>query len=213
VALDGSYTGLIASIGDLLNRGDVSTVAADWVVMCTAEINRRLTKDGPVRQQFVRSDATLNSEYTALPSDFIAPRTLYLGTLTDVPPLRYCKPEVIVDYKQRYSDLTGDPRVWSVVGGAIQLWPFGAGASYSGEMTYWAKLTPPTSLATNWMLTDHPDAYLYGSAIHSAPYLKKDDRMPMWTAAFGAIIQDIVDMNRVTEFAADLEVQLVDQLV
>jgi len=41
-------------------------------------------------------------------------------------------------------------------------------------------------------LSKHPDAYLYGSLVHSAPYLKDDDRIGIWAGLFDAIIQDIL---------------------
>lgn len=33
---------------------------------------------------------------------------------------------------------------------------------------------------TNWLLTSHPDVYLYGSLVEAAPYIKDDPRIPVW---------------------------------
>ena len=32
----------------------------------------------------------------------------------------------------------------------------------------------------NWLLTASPSAYLYGSLVHSAPYLRDDERIALW---------------------------------
>jgi hypothetical protein len=42
-------------------------------------------------------------------------------------------------------------------------------------------LTPIDS-GPNWLLTGHPDVYLYASLVETAPYLKDDSRVPVWMA-------------------------------
>ncbi len=37
---------------------------------------------------------------------------------------------------------------------------------------------------TNWLLTSHPDLYVYGALTHSAPYLKDDERIATWGALY-----------------------------
>lgn len=43
----------------------------------------------------------------------------------------------------------------------------------------------------NWILTKHPDAYLYGALKHSAPYLEDDQRIGLWAGLFDSAIQEI----------------------
>lgn len=43
----------------------------------------------------------------------------------------------------------------------------------------------------NWILSKHPDAYLYGALKHSAPYLEDDQRIGMWEGLFSSAIQEI----------------------
>ena len=44
---------------------------------------------------------------------------------------------------------------------------------------------------TNWLLTNYPDAYLYGALLHSAPYLQEDSRIQTWAALYQKAISDI----------------------
>ncbi len=44
---------------------------------------------------------------------------------------------------------------------------------------------------TNWILCDHPDAYLYGALKHAAPFLEDDERMGMWRGLFEDAITTI----------------------
>jgi hypothetical protein len=47
------------------------------------------------------------------------------------------------------------------------------------------------SNTSNWLLEHYPDAYLYGSLIHSAPYLKDDARLQVWAALYQSAIDAI----------------------
>ena len=44
------------------------------------------------------------------------------------------------------------------------------------------------SNTTNWLLTYAPDVYLYGSLLHSAPYLKEDERVTVWGQLYAAAV-------------------------
>jgi len=49
------------------------------------------------------------------------------------------------------------------------------------EITYYAKLEAlDDENATNWLLSSHPDVYLYSALLHAAPYLQDDPRVSVW---------------------------------
>ncbi len=48
----------------------------------------------------------------------------------------------------------------------------------------------PTS--TNWVLDDHPDVYLYGALLETAPYLVDDARIPVWETLFEKRLSNIL---------------------
>ncbi len=54
-----------------------------------------------------------------------------------------------------------------------------------GELFYYAKLTPLDGTnTTNSLLTDAPDAYLYGALAASAPFLLNDERVQLWESLY-----------------------------
>jgi hypothetical protein len=54
-------------------------------------------------------------------------------------------------------------------------------SSVTLEMLYYAPFTAlDQDTDTNWLLNNCYSAYLYGSLIHAAPYLKDDERVPLW---------------------------------
>ncbi len=58
-------------------------------------------------------------------------------------------------------------------------------ATYALKLWYWATIERLSdNLQSNWLLDEHPDIYLYGSLIESAPYLQQDVRVNLWRAEY-----------------------------
>lgn len=182
-----TYANLQLAIAGFLNRADLTSVIPDFITLAEAEMRRRLR----TRRATGRSTATLTSEYIAVPSDFGGPRAIVLTGTNPIALLEYAEPSKMLEVQQGTFTGTGQPKWYSVVGENLQFLPVPDG-SYAIEMTYWKGLAALTTSATsNWMLTDNPDAYLYGSLMHSAPYLMDDERVGMWATAFTGIMDDI----------------------
>lgn len=205
MALD-TYSALKTALSDELNRADLSdTTLSGWIRMAEGEMQRRFMARGPVRQMMGRSDATIDAEFFAVPDDFLGARTIFLDP--NYLPIRYVEPEKIIERKTLYPSETGDPQMYSVVGDEFQFWPWVSGGSFDAELTYWKAIDPlSVTTATNWVLDDHPDAYFYGSLIHSAPYLKDDDRLTVWGTLFTTIIDDIIAGDKLARMSTHLEV-------
>jgi hypothetical protein len=193
-----NYSDLKASVANWLNRSDLAAAIPDFIALAEAQISRRLVMAGPVRAMMGRSDAVVDGEFAAVPADFMGARSMqFAEDRTCV--LEYCLPEQIGRKKSMADSAMGRPRFFSVVGGEFQFFPApGEGASYTAELTYWKRL-PALSDAnpSNWLLALHPDAYLYGALLQSAPYLKDDARIQGWGTFFQTILADIVATDRI----------------
>jgi len=193
-----SYSDLKASIAGWLNRSDLTAAIPDFIALAEAQISRRLVMMGPVRAMVGRSDATIDSEFAAVPSDFMGARTINFAEDRSRL-LEYCLPEEINRKKSFEGCITGRPRFFSVVGGELQFFPAPAGGtSYVAELTYWKRVPALSDAApTNWLLSLNPDAYLYGALLQSAPYLKDDPRIQSWGTFFETILSDIAAADRI----------------
>ena len=61
---------------------------------------------------------------------------------------------------------------------------------YSYEVLYYERVQPLDSAnQSNWFTQYAPQALLYGSLLQAMPFLKNDERMPMWQANFDRIIE------------------------
>ena len=188
-----NYTELQASVADFLNRSDLTSVIPDFIAMAEAEFNRTLR----VRDMVKRSRAPITSQYVKLPPDFMGMRNIDL--LTDpMTPLTYKNLSEIDAHRSR--DATGKPLYYSIVQDNIEFAPVPDG-EYTIEIVYYQKIPTLSATATNWLLTDHPDAYLYGSLMHSAPYLQADERIGVWAGKYQQVIQQIIEQDEKIKFS------------
>lgn len=203
MSLDGTYEGLKASVADFLNRSDLSTTVPDFIVLAESQMHRRFVgrqRQGlPIpRRLFLRSDASFaeDDEYIAVPTDFGGAITLILtGADATVIEVDYLD-STNLQAKRVADNWTGAPKWYTVVGSELQLYPV-ADQAYTGELTYIKRMPALTTAnqATNWILQDCPDAYLYGALVQSAPYLKDDSRITVWGTLFTSALDDICNAD------------------
>ena len=64
--------------------------------------------------------------------------------------------------------------------------------NYTFEVLYYERVQPlDSSNQTNWFTVYAPQALLYGSLLQAMPFLKNDERMPMWQANYDQIMQTL----------------------
>lgn len=179
-----TYAELQTVIADFLDRDDQTERIKTFIDLAEAEINRR------VRHWRLENRATaeVDGRYSALPADFVEPIRLHLET--DQRPIELISSMEMQSMREA-SNTAGKPAFYALTQGEIELYPT-PDAAYDLEMYYYAKLPAlSTSQTTNVILANFPDAYLYGSLIHSAPFLGEDARMQTWAALFQSAIDGI----------------------
>jgi hypothetical protein len=81
--------------------------------------------------------------------------------------------------------------------------------NYTFEVLYYERVQPlDSSNQTNWFTIYAPQALLYGSLLQAMPFLKNDDRMPMWRAEYDLIINTLKAEN--TQRIGDRQAVAVD---
>lgn len=70
-------------------------------------------------------------------------------------------------------------------------------AAYDFEVLYYERVQPlDSSNQTNWFTIYAPQALLYGSLLQAMPFLKNDDRVPLWQAQYQAIMQTLMTEDK-----------------
>lgn len=181
-----NFTELKSTIADFLNRDDLTSIIPAFIELAESQINR----DVRHWRMETRSTGDVDSEYSALPSDWIETISLHVngqGTST----LNLASREAIANRRAKTEDESGRPRYYAHAVGAIELFPT-PDQTYEIELLYYAKLDAlSASNATNWLLDEAPDVYLYGALIHSAPYLQEDERAGTWASLYSAAVQKL----------------------
>lgn len=181
-----NYGELKTAIQDLLNRQDLVTAVPDFVLMLEETVNRETR----LRNRRMEATATLSftGDTATLPTDFLEVRTaVYLSS----PRVRleYMAP---AQFENTYTvDTAGQSINYTLEGNNFRAGPVPALAS-GVRLNYYQRLTALAADSdTNWLLTYHPSIYLYGSAMHSAPYLGEDPRLQTWIGLYDRAVAEV----------------------
>ena len=184
-----TYAELQSNVTDFLNRDDLASVTPTFISLAEADMQRQVRH----WRQEKRSTAELDTQYSAIPADFLEAIRFYI-TSGESRPLELISQFQLLDRKYRRANTSGEPAYYAITAGEIEIFPAPAG-TYTAELYYNARIEPLSdSNTSNWMLEYFPDAYLYGSLIHSAPYLKDDARLQIWAALYQSAI-DAINMS------------------
>ena len=174
-----TYADLQSEILALLNTPDLEQMVPTYIRLCEARIDRELAH----WRQERRSTATLDAQYSTIPSDFLRPiRLQLLDTYTgEIAPISTAQ---MLQMRQDRNDRVGRPEYYALTGGSLELFPT-PDASYTASLVYYGRVpTLSDANTTNWLLTEAPDVYLYGSLVHAAPYMENDARAASWEGLF-----------------------------
>lgn len=178
-----NYTTLQTAVANTLHRSDLTSVIPDFVTLCEDKLNKRLR----IRGMEVRVQASVSTEFATLPSRFLAIKNMQVNT-TPRTPLKFATPDFL-DIKYPDNTVTNTPQFYSLVGGEIQFAPV-PDTTYTVEMDYYQSLALATD-TTNWVMTNAPRVYYYGTLLEAALYLKDKDKAQLWGQLFEAAINEV----------------------
>jgi len=185
-----NYTELQASVAAFLNKTNLTASIPDFITLAEAQMRREITSVGQVETY---ADVELDEngwEMSCSAPDLAA--VIYDGV-----ELPYLSGE-------RSAEFDGHtPRHYTIVGKTLYVIPAG-----TVEVRVKQKLCGlSSSVRCNWVLREHPDAYLYGSLMQAAPFLRDDARIAVWGGLFSNAIDSINRVERERQTGPFLKVQ------
>ena len=146
-----TYSDLLTTVANYLARDDLTAYIPDGVTVFEAAAARKLK----VRPQEATTTLTPSGGVATLPSDYLGYRRVtWTGTPTFE--LNYVAPAVYASY---ISSGSGTPAIFTIEGGNLRVAP-----SDDTALTFdYFQKTPALSGTLNWLYTNHPDAYLFGT--------------------------------------------------
>jgi len=192
-----SYSELQTAVGNWLDHGLFTARIPEFIALFEAAANRRLR----VRQQEVSTTLTPSSGSVALPSDYLAWRRVTWTGSTRVE-LQYVHPSYLqAAYPSSPSDV---PRIFTIEGATLKVRPVD---DTSLEFDYLQKIPALSdSATTNWLLTAHPDLYLFGALVEAEMFGVNDERAPLWKARRDEIFDEIEKLSNKSRGAGAVRV-------
>ena len=112
---------------------------------------------------------TIDSETESTPTGFLQVRDFYILSNNDKYALNYLSPPQMDSIKG--TSMSGLPVAYTILGSTFRFTPRPAD-SYSGILNFYKKFDAlSVSNPSNYILTDHPAIYLYGSLFHASNFL------------------------------------------
>lgn len=192
-----TYADLQALIKSRLSRADLDLLIPDFIALFEAQANREIR----TREMEERSFNTLSGPYIDVPDDYLELRNVQINT-SPARRLQMVTPETL-DRSFRSTD-SGVPAVFTVIGTQFQFAPV-PDADYQIEIAYYARIRALSDLnPTNWLLTLHPDLYLYGSMLQAEMHIKNDKRLMTWATAYANALSALKRHERDSRFSGSV---------
>lgn len=175
-----TYTELRDTVSSWLEKPEIDQEIPTFIRLAESRIDRELRH----WRQVARTSISLAGQYNSvLPTDFIQPIRLQIltGSTGEVAPISNAAMLVL---RGERNDRVGTPTNYALTAGQIEVYPT-PDATYSASLVYYGRVPALSTVnTTNWLLTEAPDVYLYGTLLHSAPYLGDDQRAMIWEGLF-----------------------------
>lgn len=191
-----TYGELKTAMANWLNRADLEQRIPEFIALATATLNK------VIRDTRMATTANITAStgvrYASVPSDMLEPIFVTDGTDEDAT-LEQVSVQQLTWLRKRMS-ARGVVRFYAIVGRRIEFCPTPtAGATL--EMSYYQAITALSADGdANWVLTYHPDIYLYTALLHSAPFLKDEEKTALFSNLVSQSIQAAVQQQTTVQF-------------
>ena len=186
-----TYDSLVENIQSYLDRTDADTLAKIPLFIMLAEqtISSQIKFLGNLTVQ--TSTMTIGQPIIDKPARWHKTVSMNITVDGQKQPVLLRKYEYLREYSPD-ATVTGAPVYYGDYDYTHWLVAPSPAEAYEFEVLYYERLQPlDSSNQTNWFTTYAPQALLYGSLMQAMPYLKNDERMPMWQQNYDLIIQTL----------------------
>lgn len=188
-----TYGDLQTAVATWLSRGDLTANIPDFITLAHRKLMRTLrTRE----METVNSTFVVGAELVNLPSLFLEARTMYLQT-TPRQQMEFMDAEKMTE---KYTDTPARPGYFCVVGSQFRFSPI-PDATYTATLIYYQEASAMSATADfNWIMTSHPDAYLFGALMEAAAVIQDDARVPLWQQKYEEAIASIQRQSQKAKF-------------
>jgi len=185
-----NYSELQTAVANWLDRDDLTARIPEFIALAEARFNRVL------RLRSMEAKYTANTVASqrnlALPTGYIQMRNFQVNT-NPLTTLSYVTPEI---YDRLWGGSTsGTPKFYTILANEVSFGPI-PGSVMEVEMLFYKKFDSlSVTTTTNWLITNAPDIYLYGSMLEAEPFIMNDERVPLWATALERAVTDMQEQD------------------
>jgi len=185
-----NYSELQTAVANWLDRDDLTARIPEFIALAEARFNRVL------RLRSMEAKYTANTVASqrnlALPTGYIQMRNFQVNT-NPLTTLSYVTPEI---YDRLWGGSTsGTPKFYTILANEVSFGPIPASVQ-EVEMLFYKKFDNlSVSTTTNWLITNAPDIYLYGSMLEAEPFIMNDERVQLWATALERGVNDLQEQD------------------
>lgn len=174
-----NYADLLASVASWMNRTDLTTVIPDFVTIAESKIARDLR----LRNQLTTGTLTTSASTraVALPTGWLEFESVNIDGTPDT--LCTFRPTEYMDLVFPEGGSSGKPVAYTIEGANILFGPTPASA-YTVNIAYYARFGALITSGTNWLLTNHPNIYLYACLREGAFFTKDQAGAQQWDGLY-----------------------------
>jgi len=186
-----TYSELQTAVANWLDRDDLAARIPEFITLCEARFNRTL-RIRAMETLDISVDTVGGTSTVALPTGYVQMRDISLIT-SPITQLQYLTPEIM--NRLNAGSLTGKPETYTIIANNILFGPTPDDA-YDISMLYYKTFDALTDAApTNWVITNAPDVYLYGTLLEAEPFLMNDQRVQLWATALTQSITTLQEQD------------------
>ena len=196
-----NHAELKTAVANWLKRNDLTSYIDDFIALAEVRINRDVASFiRPLRALESQATGVVNTETLALPTGYAGTKRFSLTIGGSDRVLEYGTPEQVARF-----DHDGLPVYYTINGSNFHIYPHPV-AGYDYKLDYLKNLDS-LSLGANWLITNAPDVYLYGTLLQATPYIKNDKRIPVWEGLYQKALNDL-EMQNEKEFAGNVSLRM-----
>ena len=195
-----TYAELKTAVAEWLERNgetEVTDNVADWINL--AESNLMLSLNLRALETESTPTGVVSSRALTLPSDFKAPISLFITTSGYGP--AELTPQVAG--KMAYTTTNGTPSAWVIDGTGIKL-DCPCDQAYTFAFRYEPLALSLATTDPNWLLTNHPGAYLAASLVEACLFFGDAENAGIWQARMDKLVGLISDNDHRSKAVAVL---------
>jgi hypothetical protein len=178
-----TYSDLKAAVASWLNRTDLTTQIPDFITLAESRLNRLLK----LRLTEVEASLSLaqGARSVALPSAFIEPIALWDSDVNGRRELRFLGPTQL-----EVSTIAQVIEYWAITGANIEF-ECPSDKARTLILRYVQGFGLTDASPTNWLLTNHPDVYLFAALVEAAPFLRDAEALGIYDARLQVAIKEV----------------------